>query len=168
MNLIKKRTPPILAPFPSIPYHSPVVKTVLGSGGIGLVLGFVLGLIVAGKLSTLTSFTLHEGSKTSKEFEHTSLSISDVLARGDELDGRSLRLEGRVTGLVFKVSRSGNPYTLFSLEDSTGTLKVYARGHPDLQDGDWVRADGTFSRIKRVGKYTFENELEAREIQRIK
>jgi hypothetical protein len=144
-----------------------VVKTVLGSGGIGLVLGFALGIVVAGNLSTLTSFTLHEPSNAPKERENSTFLVSDVLERADELDGRSLWLEGRVTGLVFKVSRSGNPYTLFTLEDSTGTLKVYVRGHPDLQDGDSIRVNGTFSRIKRVGKYTFENELEAREIRRI-
>jgi hypothetical protein len=40
---------------------------------------------------------------------------------------------------------------------------VFTFGRPALQDGQRVAVRGTFSTTKRVGRYTFHNEIEADE-----
>jgi hypothetical protein len=147
-----------------------VWKTALGSGGIGLVLGFFLGFLAAGKSSWLTSLSVSRIVEGELEPPAPTplLRVSDILSDGESLHGSMVRVEGRALGVAFKVSGAGNPYALLSVEDRTGRLKVYARGHPSVSEGDSVRVTGVYSHVKKVGKYTFENELEAREIEPIR
>ncbi len=43
-------------------------------------------------------------------------------------------------------------------------LNVYALGHVQVKEGQAVKVTGIYQRVKRVGKYTFHNEIDAASI----
>ena len=55
---------------------------------------------------------------------------------------------------------TGNDYETFDLCDNT-CLKVFAWGHPGLQEGQSLSVSGKFDTVKRVGRYIFRDELDA-------
>ncbi len=91
--------------------------------------------------------------------------IQEILSHPEAYHERTLVLQGRVRNLRQKFSRRGNPYTLFRLDDGVASLKVYLRGHPPLQEGQWVRVEGTFYAVKQVGRLRFYNELTAKRVE---
>ncbi len=91
--------------------------------------------------------------------------IARILAHPEAYHEQHLRLTGRVEHLRQKFSRRGNPYTLFRLNDGVASLKVYLRGHPPLREGQWVRVEGVFYAVKRVGNLRFYNELTAQHVE---
>ena len=95
----------------------------------------------------------------------TSSLIARILARPEAYHEKHLALIGRVRNLRQKFSRRGNPYTLFRLDDGQASLKVYLRGHPPIQEGQWVRVEGVFYAVKQVGRLKFYNELTAQRIE---
>ncbi len=92
--------------------------------------------------------------------------IARILLHPENFDGKEVTLKGTVTQLQMRVSARGNPYSLFRLRDRGGSIRVYYRGHPDISDGNTVTVTGIFSKTRKVGKYTFYNEIEAKEIRK--
>jgi uncharacterized protein YdeI (BOF family) len=94
--------------------------------------------------------------------------IGDVLARPDAFDGRKVVLDGKVSALDPRTSRRGNDYFTFRLSDETGaSLKVFSWGKPAITPGDRVEVRGRFQRERRVGRYTFTDEVEASRIRKL-
>ncbi len=94
--------------------------------------------------------------------------IGDILARPDTFDGREVVLEGKASAVDPRTSRHGNDYFTFRLSDETGTsLKVFSWGKPAIAPGDRVQVSGRFQRERRVGRYSFTNELEASRIRKL-
>jgi hypothetical protein len=60
-----------------------------------------------------------------------------------------------------KVSKRGNPYTIFALSDGTSAIKIFTFGTPEINRGDKVKVKGVFYKVKYVGRYTFYNEIDA-------
>jgi len=95
-------------------------------------------------------------------------SIGDILARPAAFDGRELLLEGKASAIDPRTSRRGNEYFTFRLSDATGaSLKVFSRGKLAIAPGDRVEVRGRFQRERRVGRYTFTNEVEAQHIRKL-
>jgi hypothetical protein len=93
--------------------------------------------------------------------------IGDVLARPDAFDGRVVVVEGKASAVDPRTSRRGNDYFTFRLSDETGTsLKVFSWGKPAFAPGDRVEVSGRFQRERRVGRYSFTNEVEASQIRK--
>jgi hypothetical protein len=93
--------------------------------------------------------------------------IAKLLDDPEGWDGRTIKVPGEVIDLEHRRSRGGNLYSTFSVSDEAGNwLKVFKWGHPRIEDGDQVEVEGVFKREKRVGKYTFYNELEAETVTR--
>jgi hypothetical protein len=89
--------------------------------------------------------------------------LSVILANPGEYDGKHVTVSGYVRNLAEKTSRKGNPYTTFSLCESQ-CMRVFTFGRPHITEGQKrLTVSGTFSAVKRVGSYTFHNELEADE-----
>lgn len=94
--------------------------------------------------------------------------IGDILARPDTFDGREVVLEGKASAVDPRTSRRGNDYFTFRLSDETGTsLKVFSWGKPAITPGDRVQVSGRFQRERRVGRYSFTNEVEASRIRKL-
>lgn len=95
-------------------------------------------------------------------------SVGDILARPAAFDGRDVVLEGKASAIDPRTSRRGNEYFTFRLSDASGaSLRVFSRGKLTIAPGDRVEVRGRFKRERRVGQYTFTNEVEARQIRKL-
>lgn len=93
------------------------------------------------------------------------VTVKDLLGAPDKWHGRPVVLSGAVTRLEPRVSGRGNAYFTFQLVDGTGAVRVFSYGTPEIKDGQRVRVEGIFHKIKRVGTHTFENQVDARRIR---
>jgi len=95
-------------------------------------------------------------------------SIGDILARPAAFDGRDVLLEGKASAIDPRTSQRGNESFTFRLSDAAGTsLKVFSWGKLTIAPGDRVEVRGRFQRERRVGRYTFTNEVEAQHIRKL-
>lgn len=88
-------------------------------------------------------------------------SVSLILENRNRCNLKGVEVTGKVSGIDFRTSAAENNYTTFTLGNDEGELSVFAWGHLTVQDGDEVRVDGVFHKTKQVGRYSFENEIEA-------
>lgn len=94
--------------------------------------------------------------------------IGDILARPEAFDGRQVVLAGRASAVDPRTSQRGNDYFTFRLSDETAaSLKVFSWGKPMFAPGDRVEVHGRFQRQRRVGRYTFTNEVEALRVRKL-
>lgn len=88
----------------------------------------------------------------------------DLLGEPDKWHGRPVILSGTVTRLEPRTSQRGNPYFTFRLADHEGGVTVFSYGTPELREGQQVQIEGIFLKVKRVGKHTFQNQVDATRI----
>jgi len=94
--------------------------------------------------------------------------IGDILARPETFDRREVVLIGKASALDPRTSQRGNDYFTFRLADETGaSLKVFSWGKLAIAPGDRVEVQGRFQKERRVGRYTFTNEVEAIRIRKL-
>lgn len=93
------------------------------------------------------------------------VTAKDLLGAPDKWHGQPVVLSGEVTRLEPRVSQRGNAYFTFQLVDETGAVRVFSYGTPEVSDGQRVQVEGIFHKIKRVGTYTFENQVDAKRIR---
>jgi len=92
--------------------------------------------------------------------------VQKILANKDSYDGYEVSVSGTVSRLKLKTLKAGKDYTTFSLMgESGGSLTVFVWGQSKLKQGQKVKVTGTSRKFKRVGRYTFYNEIEATEIE---
>jgi hypothetical protein len=92
--------------------------------------------------------------------------VQKILANRDSYDGQEVSVSGTVSRLKLKTLKGGKDYTTFSLmSESGGSLTVFVWGQSKLKQGQKVKVTGTYRKVKRVGRYTFYNEIEATEIE---
>ena len=96
------------------------------------------------------------------------LSVEELLATPDRFDQKDVALTGKAEDVHPRTSRRGNEYTTFKLADGTGRINVFIWGKLSITPGDQVNVRGIFQRVKRVGKYTFRNEVEASSVKRVR
>jgi hypothetical protein len=60
----------------------------------------------------------------------------------------------------------GNDYTTFSLTGSSGeSINILIWGHSKIKEGRKAKVLGIYQKVKKMGRYTFYNEIEAIEIK---
>jgi hypothetical protein len=87
-------------------------------------------------------------------------SVRAILDDPDRFDGQPVTLRGTITNLRERVSRRGNAYYTFDLLDGGRGVRVFSFGTPPCQSGA-ATVEGTFFKVKRQGRYTFYNEVDA-------
>lgn len=85
----------------------------------------------------------------------------DLLESPDRWHGQPVVLVGTVTHLEARTSQRSNNYFTFRLADEAGAVVVFSYGNPDVGNGHRVRVEGIFHKVKRVGTYTFRNQVDA-------
>ena len=93
---------------------------------------------------------------------------ADIAQNPDRYDGQTVTVTGTIAAYRERVSRAGNPYTTFRLEDGGASVAVFAWKHQGLRNGLRVSVTGRFAMVKRVGRYTFYNEIEAQQIRALR
>ena len=87
--------------------------------------------------------------------------VGDILSNPEQYDGKMVKVEAKVFLPHFKSSKKGNAYTTFKLENDGQFLSVFSFGTLSINGGDSVRVIGTYQKVKKVGRYTFYNEIDA-------
>ena len=90
--------------------------------------------------------------------------VKVLLAQPDKWHGQPVVVTGVVSRLDAKTSQKGNPYYTFVLTDSLASVNVFSYGVPQIKDTSRVQVEGTYLKVKRVGKYTLQNQVDARRI----
>jgi RecJ-like exonuclease len=89
------------------------------------------------------------------------VTISEILSDPDKYHLKTVLVKGEVLDVKHKVSKRGNPYTVFALSDGTSAIKIFTFGTPEINRGDRVKVKGIFYKVRYVGRYTFYNEIDA-------
>ena len=88
-------------------------------------------------------------------------SPSETLDNSARFDGQVVTLTGTITNLRPRVSAKGNAYYTFDLSDGPRTIPVFSFGRSPCTTGTKATVEGTFQRVKNVGRYTFYNQIDA-------
>jgi hypothetical protein len=88
---------------------------------------------------------------------------SAILTNPDRFDGKSVTIHGAITNLRETVSRRGNPYYTLDLNDGTRAIRVFSFGKAPCRSGT-ATVEGTFEKVKQVGRLTFRNEITATQV----
>ncbi len=94
------------------------------------------------------------------------LTVGEILSSPDRFDQKDVTLVGTAEDVRPRVSRRGNQYTTLKLADGTGRINVFSWGKLAISSRDRVEVKGIFLKVKRVGRYTFRNEIEASSVKR--
>ncbi len=93
------------------------------------------------------------------------VTVGELLAQADKWHGRPVVVSGSVNDLKEQVSQRGNPYYTFTLSDGGAAgVTVFSYGKPAVRFGQRVQVEGVFHKVKRVGKFTFPMQVDARRI----
>jgi putative ubiquitin-RnfH superfamily antitoxin RatB of RatAB toxin-antitoxin module len=95
------------------------------------------------------------------------IDVDQILKSPAQFANKMVTIQGTAAMVAEKVSRAGNPYMTSRVQDSTGSITVYSRGHPGIHNGDRVEVIGLFQQVKHVGQYTFYNEIDVQNIKRL-
>ena len=90
--------------------------------------------------------------------------IQSIIRNPAQFDGTSVTILGTATAMNKTISRSGNAYSTFEVQDADAGIKIFTWGHPVTRAGDLVQVTGVFQQVKRVRQYTFYNEVEAQSV----
>jgi len=72
------------------------------------------------------------------------VTISEILSNPDKYHLKTVLVKGEVLDVKHKVSKRGNPYTIFALSDGTSAIKIFTFGTPEINRGE--------SRVKVKGE----------------
>lgn len=70
-------------------------------------------------------------------------------------------IAGTIGNLREQVSKRGNPYYVFDLDDGKRTIRVVSFGPTLCTAGAYATVEGRFRKVKRQGPETVYNEVEA-------
>jgi hypothetical protein len=87
------------------------------------------------------------------------LEVADVIAHPQHYDRKEVVVMGQVSGIQPVTDKQGRPAFQFLLKDNAGTLKVISR--TEVQEGDQVIVEGTFTRRRQGGRLAVYNEVNA-------
>jgi hypothetical protein len=95
------------------------------------------------------------------------VSFQEILSNPGKYDGQEVTIHGKASKIKPRTSKHGNDYTMLILRDESGkTLKIFSWGHPLLAEGQKVTVTGIYKTVKRIGRHTFHNGIQARNIIR--
>ena len=94
------------------------------------------------------------------------LGICPIVVRPSNFDRQAVTLRGTATAVKKTISRQGNDYTLFLLQDpgGCGAVNIFTWGHPKLSNGDHVRVEGVFETVHHQDRSVFYNQVEATKV----
>jgi hypothetical protein len=87
------------------------------------------------------------------------LEVADVIARPQHYDRKEVVVMGQVSLVQSITDKQGQPAFQFLLKDNVGTIKVISRR--EVQDGDQIIVEGTFTRRRQGGRLAVYSEVNA-------
>jgi hypothetical protein len=94
------------------------------------------------------------------------ITTEKIVTDKDSYDGKKVSVNGSVSNLKFKTSKSGNNYTTFVLVGESGVrINVIILEHPKVKAGQKVRVTGVYRKVKKTAHRNYYNEIEASEVK---
>lgn len=91
--------------------------------------------------------------------DETCSSIASISANPKICDRRPVRLIGKVIQFRHQTSKPGNPYTEFTLADSSKQLDSFSFDHLPLENGTCIQVEGVYRVRREVGPSVFKNQV---------
>jgi hypothetical protein len=91
------------------------------------------------------------------------LEMTDLIAHPQHYDRKEVVVMGQVSSVQPVKDREGRSAFQFFLKDAFGTLKVISR--TQVEEGDQVIVEGTFTRRRQSGRITVYNEVNATSVR---
>ena len=91
------------------------------------------------------------------------LEMTDLMAHPQHYDRKEVVVIGQVSNVQPVTDKQGKPAFQFLLKDGVGTLKVISR--TQVEDGDQVIVEGTFTRRRQSGRMTVFSEVKATSVR---
>ena len=91
-------------------------------------------------------------------------SPAEILGNPDRFDGQIVTISRTLTNVRPRVSQRGNAYFTFELSDGRTAITVFKFGEPACRAGTTATVEGLFQKVKRLGRYTFRNQVDATKI----
>jgi hypothetical protein len=98
---------------------------------------------------------------TSPAYATTLIEVAEILAHPEQYDHQEVTVTGKVNNVQLATNRQGQSAYGFLLQNPAGTIKVIILGEPQVREGDVVIVEGTFSRLRQVGRTVIYNEIKA-------
>jgi hypothetical protein len=91
--------------------------------------------------------------------------VEEIMANKDSYDEKEVAVSGTVSSPKFKASKAGKAYMTFPiLGDSGVRINILKWGDMKVKPGKKVGVKGIYRKTMKMGKYTFRDLIEAREI----
>ncbi|MDH5641067.1 MAG: hypothetical protein OEY28_07215 [Nitrospira sp.] len=91
----------------------------------------------------------------------TLIEVAELLAHPEQYDHQDVTVTGKITDVQVATTRQGQPAYGFLLQNPAGTIKVISLGRPQAREGEFVIVEGTFTRLRQVGRSIIYNEIRA-------
>lgn len=91
------------------------------------------------------------------------LEMTDLMAHPQLYDRKEVVVMGQVSNVQPVTDKQGKPAFQFLLKDGVGTLKVISR--TQVEDGDQVIVEGTFTRRRQSGRIAVFSEVNATSVR---
>ena len=92
-------------------------------------------------------------------FSQEFVSVQSLYLNASQYHKAEITTQGYVKDYKEKISKKGNPYTVFKLSDGRYYVKVFTFGKLGLAGNEKLKVTGTFYKVKYVGRYKFYNEI---------
>jgi hypothetical protein len=89
--------------------------------------------------------------------------MTDLIANPQLYDRKEVVVLGQVSNVQLVTDKQGKPAFQFLLKDGVGTLKVLSR--TQVEDGDQVIVEGTFTRRRQSGRIIVFSEVNATSVR---
>ena len=91
------------------------------------------------------------------------LEMADLIAHPALYDRKEVVVMGKVTRIESVIDKEGQPAFRFLLEEGVATVRVTSR--TEVQEGEQVIVEGTFSRRRQAGRIKIYNEVNANSVR---
>lgn len=95
---------------------------------------------------------------------YESVSIATMMQNKDTWHQKAITISGKIFGYKEKISRAGNPYTVFLPREDQYLVTIHYKGHLHLANDSWVTVEGVYLKVKHLGNDTFYDEVEAEQV----
>ena len=93
--------------------------------------------------------------------------IKSLLKQSDQYHQQSVSVTGEAAEIKAATGPRNLPFYTFLVKDQEVSVTVVMQGKPEVSEGDQVLVRGVFFKIRKAGRITVSNRIEATEVQKL-
>lgn len=122
----------------------------VGPRGLGI-------LLLAAGIFTAGDWQAHAVTQT----------IKGLLKQNDQYHQQAVSVTGEAAEIKAATGPRNLPFYTFLVKDQEASVTVVMQGKPEVAAGDQVLVRGVFFKIRKAGRITVSNRIEATEVQKL-